>query len=181
MRPIFAWSIAFATCTIHIGDSNDSVVLVAAVASRIDPKILSPNTATVWEVGHRFNISWNPDYRLKNGEYYNAFTRVTIELYQHRPLRGDLLLFRIAENYPFSLGKIYWTVPLNVTLPSESGDKWTKIWPFSSSDEKTFYIMVYPSYFDWDRECRNCKSKAPIGERFSIQPLCTLIIRSFLL
>ena len=106
--------------------------------------MLEPNRTTVWQVGRRYRIQWDPRFRLSTGEYFNNFTRVTILLYQNkRTLLGagpsqsspssqppsgrssrshpQLLLTTIAENYPMALGHLYWEVPRHVLVPGPLG------------------------------------------------------------
>lgn len=126
-----------------------------------DPKLISPNSETVWMVGNREVIAWNASWREPDGKYYNSRTRVTIKLFQ----KSDFVA-TIIENFPYSLGSLYWVIPQYIIV-----DKKENITiELGKDDEKIYSVKVYPTYFDWPDSCNGCYDNAPSSDEFVIKP-----------
>jgi hypothetical protein len=136
-----------------------AILSVVSSAVTIDPKILSPVNGTMWRVGNREIVSWDPNWRTPNGDYYNSRTRVSIALFDQRRR-----LINIAENYPYIIGNFPWTVPEQVVVDPIKNETV----PIGNDQQAQYRIMVFPTYFDWKRACPGCFERQPLGAYFTI-------------
>lgn len=135
------------------------------VTGQTDPKLLQPTEKSVWEAGRQELISWDPQWRRSDGQHYNNFTRVTLELHERTSSVSSQLIAVIQRDYPFSLGQLLWNVPFNWT------DGRGKSMALGNNEKPAYFVFVYPSYFDFQGRdgCRGCKARAPRGPLFMIK------------
>ncbi|KAI3656345.1 hypothetical protein MP638_006504 [Amoeboaphelidium occidentale] len=141
-----------------------TIVLLLASANTVffrnypNEMLISPTKDTEWHAGKEGTIAWNSSFRLRDSMLYNDRTRVSVQLYRLNGRRHELL-YTIAESFPFIYGRISWIVP-NITVPERV-----------SID--SYFVMVYPTFFDWPNSCRSCnKETLPRSDYFTIVP-CT--------
>jgi hypothetical protein len=151
-------------CIVSFGSSARCFVVARWISS---PFVFNPNTSSIWQVGNRYLIEWNPGFRLPGGLFFNNFTRLTVKLFRRRPVRGDEELLTIVQDYPMMLGQLVWEIPSTARLQNSKTEKHLGI------DRKTvrppYYILAYPSYFDWPGGCDNCWRRIPRSDLFHIR------------
>lgn len=134
-------------------------LITATYGGYTDPKIVTPINGTMWRVGNRELISWDPTWRRPDGQYYSNKTRVTVALFD-----SGKRIATIVEHFPFTIGSIYWTVPESV-VPDASTNESVAI---GDENQARYRLMIYPTYFDWPSLCRGCMKSAPAGGDFTI-------------
>ena len=137
----------------------------SGVESASKSKLVTPDTNSVFQAGVRSKIEWNPSTDSSE-QFYGNFTRISIELYESG---SDKYLATVVNNFPFVLGQIYWRVPYNVTVTRGLFRTQRNI-SIGNEFDKSYYMILYPSFFDWPDSCPGCKDKVPKGESFMILP-----------
>lgn len=130
----------------------------------VDPKIYRPTNNSVWIVGQKYLINWNSTFRLPDGLYYNNYTRITIELFRQQILFKDQMLERIADNYPLNFGQLFYTVPSVFLTPAGR-----EIYRVQDTESPSFYIRIYPSFFNWDMRYEKDLYSHPTSHLFVIK------------